>query len=314
MSATAPRYLKLSMGLGNGLKLRIVERPGLSLAPDALAALIADLRSIAGSVLPANELEYGILGGERERIDNVIVTLLYDTRTKAPLAFNALAPMDVTLAGRPLELLHLGLVMVVPSARGRGLTELLYGLTCFLLFLRRQCRPLRMSNVTQVPAVFGMVSEVFDDVFPTPEHPTDPSFTHRTLARQIMARHRHIFGVGPEAVFDEERSVILDSYTGGSDNLKKTFESAPKHRHGVYNEMCARELDYGRGDDFLQLGQINMRALGSYLSKVATPKTAPWLAGQFALFGIQSAVLPVLHWFADDQPLGALRPWKSARS
>jgi hypothetical protein len=239
---------------------------------------------------------------------------LYDTRTKAPLAFNALAPMDVSLAGRPLELLHLGLVMVVPSARGRGLTELLYGLTCFLLFLRRQCRPIRMSNVTQVPAVFGMVSEVFDDVFPTPERRTDPSFTHRTLARQIMARHRHIFGVGPEAVFDEERSVILDSYTGGSDNLKKTFESAPKHRYDVYNEMCARELDYGRGDDFLQLGQINMHALGSYLSKVATPKTAPWLAGQFALFGIQSAVLPVLHWFADDEPLGTLRPWKRART
>jgi len=314
MNATKPRYLKLSMRLGRGLMLRIVERPGLSLAPAALATLIADLRTVASSVLPASELEYGILGGERERIDNVVVTVLYDARTKAPLAFNALAPMDVTLAGRPIEVLHLGLVMVVPEARGRGLTDLLYGLTCFLLFLRRRCRPLRMSNVTQVPAVFGMVSEVFDDVFPTPQRRTDPSFTHRTLARQIMARHRHVFGVGPEAGFDEARSVILDSYTGGSDSLKKTFESAPKHRHEIFNETCAAELDYDRGDDFLQLGQINLKALRSYLSRVATPRTAPWLAGQFAIFAIQSAVLPAVHWFADDQPFGTLRPRGSAQS
>jgi hypothetical protein len=312
--SAARRYLKLTMGLGHGLKLRIVERPGLSLSPEALAGLIADLRRIASSVLPADELEYGVLGGERERIDNVIVTLIYDARTKEPVAFNALAPMDLTLAGRPVEVLHLGLVMVAPAVRGRGLTELLYGLTCFLLFLRRQCRPLRMSNVTQVPAVFGMVSEVFDEVFPTPERTVDPSFTHRTLARQIMARYRYVFGVGPEAEFDEARSVILDSYTGGSDNLKKTFETAPKHRNVVFNDMCARELDYARGDDFLQLGQINMRALGHYLSKVATPQTAPWLAGQFALFALQSAILPVVYWFADDQPFGSLRPWRSARS
>ena len=314
MSHAKPRYLKLTMGLGHGLKLRIVERPGLSLSADALATLIADLRAVAGSVLPANELEYGVLGGERERIDNVVVTLLYDTRTQRPLAFNALAPMDVTLAGRPVEILHLGLVMVVPDARGRGLTDLLYGLTCFLLFLRRQCRPLRMSNVTQVPAVFGMVSEVFDDVFPTPQRRVDPSFTHRTLSRQIMARHRHVFGVGPEAEFDEARSIILNSYTGGSDSLKKTFESAPKHRYEIFNEVCETELDYDRGDDFLQLGQINLRALRQYLSRVATPQTAPWLAGQFAIFAVQSAILPAVHWFADDQPFGALRPRRSARS
>ena len=314
MSASKPHYLKLAMGIGRGLKLRIVERPGLALAPDELDAFLTDLRTIASDVLPAEELQYGILGGERERIDNVVVTIVYDTRTKQPVAFNAMAPMDLTLAGRPIEVMHLGLVMVVNAARGRGLTDLLYGLTVMLLFLRLRCRPLRMSNVTQVPAIFGMVCEIFDDVFPTPERRVDPSFTHRTLSRQIMARHRHVFGVGADAAFDEPRSIILDSYTGGSDNLKKTFDTAPKHRQNVFNEMCAAELDYGRGDDFLQLGQINLRAFRKYLSKVATPRTAPWLAGQLALFGLQSAILPAVHWFADDQPFGILRPRASARS
>jgi len=313
VSTAHPRCLKLSMGVGRGLRLRIVERPGVSLDPEALKALLDEIRGIARKVLPEADLEYGVLGGERERLDHCVITVIYDARTGAPVAFNALALMDVTLAGRPVEMVHLGLVMVDPGFRGHGLSELLYGLTCVMLFLRRQCRPVRLSNVTQVPAVFGMVAETFDDVFPTPERPIDPGFAHRTLARQIMARHRHVFGVGPEAVFDEDRSVILDSYTGGSDDLKKTFDAAPKHRREIYNAMCARELDYARGDDFLQIAQLNMEALRRYLAKLAGPQSAPFLAARLVLFAVQSAILPVVHWFADDQPWGALRPWRSAR-
>jgi GNAT superfamily N-acetyltransferase len=301
------------MAVGRSLALRIVERPSLALKPEALAAMREDLRRVARAVLPDGDLEYGVLGGDPERLAHSVVTIVYDTKTKAPVAFNALALLEVDLAGARTEVLHLGLVMVDPALRGRGLSELLYGLTCVLLFLRRQCRPLRLSNVTQVPAVFGMVAETFDQVFPTPARTADPSFAHRTLARQIMGRHRQVFGVGPEARFDEDRSVILDSYTGGSDDLKKTFAAAAKHRIAPYNDMCARELDYDRGDDFLQIGQINMEAAARYLARVAGPKSGLWLVGQIVLFAIRSAVLPIAHWFADDQPLNGLRPWRDAR-
>ena len=313
-SRSHPRHLKLTMPVGRGLTLRIVERPGLSLPKDARDVLCADLRRVAHAVLPDGELHYGVLGGDPGRLANSVITIVYDKRTKAPVAFNALALMDVNLAGRPIEMLHLGLVMVDPALRGRGLSELLYGLTCVLLFLRRQCRPIRLSNVTQVPAVFGMVAETFDSVFPTPEHSTDPDFAHRTLARQIMARHRTVFGVGPEAVFDENRSLILDSYTGGSDDLKKTFDEAPKHRKESYNAFCGQALDYARGDDVLQIGQINMNAAARYLSRIARPGSAPWLAGSLLLFAIQSAILPVIYWLDDDQPWGTLRPWKTERT
>ena len=307
------RHLKLTMGVGRGLRLRIVERPGLSLSPGDLAALVEDLRQVSRAVLPDGDLTYGVLGGDRARLDNAVITLVYEARSGKPVAFNALSLMDVSLSGRPVEMLHLGLVMVDPALRGRGLSDLLYGLTCVLLFLRRQGRPLRLSNVTQVPSVVGMAAETFDQVFPTPDRARDPSFTHRHLARQIMARHRHVFGVGPDAEFDEDRSIILNAYTGGSDDLKKTFEAAPKHRKEAYNALCARELDYDRGDDFLQIGQINMEAAARYLSKIARPQSAPWLAGRLILFAIQSAVLPVVHWFDDRQPWGALRPAKEAR-
>ena len=313
MTERRPRCLKLTTRVGRGLRLRIVERPGVSLSAPELDALTADLRRVARSVLPDGDLTYGVLGGDRERLEDAVITLVYDTRIGAPVAFNALTLMDVSLSGRQVEMLHLGLVMVDPALRGRGLSDLLYGLTCVLIFLRRQGRAVRLSNVTQVPAVFGMVAETFDQVFPKPERPSDPSFAHRMLARQIMARHRHVFGVGADAVFDEERSIILNAYTGGSDDLKKTFDAAPKHRKDDYNTMCARDLDYDRGDDFLQIGQINMEAAGRYLSKIARPRSAPWLAGRLVLFAIQSAVLPVLQWFDDSQPWGALRPSRNAR-
>jgi hypothetical protein len=301
------------MRLGKGLRLRIVERPGLSLSDDEVAQLLTELRAVAHSVLHQGELAYGVLSGAQDRLENAVVTLIYDRATGAPVAFNALSIMELGLAGQPTEVLHLGLVMVKPELRGRGLSEMLYGLTCVLLVLRRQCRPILLSNVTQVPAIFGMVAETFDGVFPTPEHAVEPRFEHRTLARQIMRHHRNVFGVGPEAEFDESRSVIMNAYTGGSDNLKKTFAEAPKHRLEPYNAMCARELDYLRGDDFLQIGRINMVAARNYLSRVVQPQSAPWLAGQLVLFAIQSAIIPVLHWFDDDQPFGILRPWKGAR-
>jgi hypothetical protein len=308
------RYLKLRMSAGRGLALRIVERPGLALSPEDLSALVADLRQVATAVLPEGDLEYGVLGGDRQRLDNSVVTVVYDRKTRKPVAFNALALMDVTLGGRPVEMLHLGLVMVDPDLRGRGLSDLLYGLTCVLLFLRTRCRPMLLSNVTQVPAVFGMVAETFDQVFPTPERTSQPSFAHRSLARQIMKRHRYVFGVGQDAIFDEERSVILDSYTGGSDDLKKTFSQAPKHRKDAYNEACRRALDYDRGDDFLQIGQLNMDAAGRYLNRVARANSGVLFAIRLLLFAAQSALLPAVHWFDSDEQMGRLRPARAPAS
>jgi hypothetical protein len=71
-----------------------------------------------------------------------------------------------------------------------------------------------------------MVSETFSDVFPSPHPAARRSFAHLQLARGIMSRHRAVFGVGDEAGFDEARFVIANAYTGGSDALKKAFETA----------------------------------------------------------------------------------------
>ncbi|WP_374368585.1 hypothetical protein [Dongia sp.] len=126
-----------------------------------------------------------------------------------------------------------------------------------------------------------------------------------------MSDHRHVFGVGAEVRFDEEKFVIQDAYTGGSDNLTKSFESAPKHRKAIYNEVCAQDLDYDRGDDFIQIGRIDLNAARKYLTRIVPRRSVAGVAAALVLVTLQRIILPVLHWFDSRRQWGDLRPWGS---
>ena len=165
-------------------------------------------------------------------------------------------------------------------------------------------RPYWISNVTQVPAVVGMVCEAAANVYPSPDEGARRTFDHAVLAREIMRRHRAAFGVGEEAIFDADRSVILNAYTGGSDHLKKTWAEAPRHRDERFNELCRRSLDYERGDDFLQLGQVNLFTLWRYLSH-ALPRDAWAVAlSRYSFVLANTLVVPVLQWLRPDHAMG----------
>lgn len=301
------RHLNETFSARGGIRLRIVERPGLWMSPEELAVLIADLTAVIAAAVPGGELGYGAASGDAKRFETSILTIAYDSENR-PVGFNALALMECELRGQEIDVLHLGLVVIDPAQRASGLAGVLYGLTAFLLFARRKMRPLWISNVTQVPAVFGMVSEAFDGVFPTSDPSNVQRYDHAHLARQIMARYRSVFGVGPEAEYDERRGVILNAYTGGSDNLKKRFEDAPKHRKAQHNETCRRELDYERGDDFLQIGQVTLRAARSYFTRSASLISPGALAMQFGTRVLESFVAPLVQWFDARRQMGDLRP------
>ena len=310
LNAFAQPAIDLALRTHPGHVTRIVESPGLSLPQDELDHLVAQLRIVAAKTLPADELTYGIFSGERERLSRAIVTLISEADSGRPIAFNALSVMQVELDGAPVDVTHLGLVMVDPAARGQGLSWVLYGLTTLVLFLRDGLRPRWISNVTQVPSVVGMVSETFSDVYPSPRPEARQSFVHLQLVRGIMRDHRSVFGVGGEAGFDENRFVITDAYTGGSDALKKTFDIAPKHRNAIYNDFCERELDYARGDDVLQLGRIDLAGARRYLMSEVPSGSLPSLLAASAMLALQRLVLPVVYWMDDSRAFGTLRPRK----
>jgi hypothetical protein len=308
LKALTQPTIDLTLRTHAGLSTRIVESPGASLPPAECDALVSQLRVIAAKTLPEESLTYGIFSGDKERLSRAIVTLISEEESGKPIAFNALSVMDVALDGEPTEVTHLGLVMVDPDVRGQGLSWVLYGLTALVLFARDGLRPKWISNVTQVPAIVGMVSDTFSDVFPSPLPGARQSFAHLQLARGIMARHRAVFGVGEEAGFDEARSIITNAYTGGSDALKKTFDIAPKHRSAIYNDFCERELDYARGDDALQLGRIDLGAARHYLLREVPHGSLPSLLAASAILALQRLVLPVMHWLDDTRAFGTLRP------
>lgn len=298
--------MDVTLRSGADFTVRIVERPGLWLSPAQITALSQDLRTVAARILGGAGLRYGVFSGQAAALENLIITLVC-THDGKPVAFNALAIMDLDTGPQKSDVLHLGLVMVDPGVRSRNLSWVLYGLTCFLVFFRRQFRPVWVSNVTQVPAVAGMVSQMFSDVWPGPDAGRR-TLTHVLLARQIMATHRGVFGVGADAGFDEDRFVITNAYTGGSDDLKKSWDAAPKHRDARYNDFCAAMLDYDRGDDLLQLGQMDLAAMRRYLAREVPRSAVLWLVLTGALVMLRRIVLPLLYWADSGRSWSILRP------
>ena len=305
-------YLSRKMSLGGGLKGWVIECPGRHLEETTLEEVLADIRSIGAKTLKDEVLDYGIFAKRtaNKALDNSVLTVIYDKNGQA-VGFNCMPMLEIDIHGETETVIHLGLVMVDPTTRSRGVSAMLYGFACILLLVRRQFRPIWVSSVTQVPAVVGLVSELYSKTFPTPHKQTKRSFTHLQIARRIMAHHREAFGVGPEAVFDQEKFIIQNAYTGGSDNLKKMYDDAPKHRNEIYNAMCRDELDYARGDDFLQIGVLDNAALRHYFLR-KNPDSL--LFGAFMavmFFTIQSLFLPALYWFDSSKQWGELRPWKA---
>jgi hypothetical protein len=307
LGALAGDALSLSFNPSREYHVWIVERPGSSLAPPLLARLKQDCETVVQACLSGQSLDYGLFAEGSTAWDRSVITLVTRSADGRPVAFNAMPQLDVIRGGAEDRVLHLGLVMVDPDERSGGLSWILYGLTCFALFLRQGLRPLWVSSVTQVPAVVGMVAETFSEVYPA-QGATPQSFTHRHLAHQIMRRHRDAFGVGEEAGFDADRQIITDAYTGGSDNLKKTFAVAAKHRHADYNTFCERELDYARGDDVLQIGTIDLAAGQRFLARSVPRSALPQLAVQAVMVLAGAVLAPLIQWLDPSRPHNRLRP------
>lgn len=302
------QFLDFEFSPTRNARVRVIERPGLSLDEAERREIVELLRGLVARSLPAASLDYGVLTGSKDRLDNAVITIIYDQSDGRAVAFNALAFMSIDLRRQRIDVLHLGLIVVDPGFRAQGLSWVLYGLTTILIFMRKRLKPLWISSVTQVPAIIGKFCESFDKVYPAPH--SRRSFEHLVIAREIMRRHRHVFGVGADAGFDETRFVITNAYTGGSDNLKKRFEDAQAHREEIYNDMCRRELDYDRGDDFLQIGVFDLAAAQKYLLRSVPSDSLPALFCHLVFVLLAALVMPILAWFSVSEPLGELRPWK----
>lgn len=307
VSAAGSENLSLRFKTGPDYLVEISERSAVHLPPAEVETLIEACQAIARSCLNGETLDYGLFSPDGKAWSRTVVTLVRRRTDGKPIAFNAMPLLPVVRAGQQEHVLHLGLVMVDPNERGEGLSWILYGLTCFVLFIRGGMRPLWISSVTQVPAVVGMVAETFANVYPA-QHGTKQTFDHRHMAHQIMAHEREAFGVGEEAGFDPETQVISNAYTGGSNNLKKTYAIAAKHRNERYNAFCAQALNYERGDDILQIGRIDLTTARRYLMRAVPRWALPGLLAQSLFVACNAVIAPTLQWLNSSKQFGLLRP------
>jgi hypothetical protein len=281
------RDREVEVRLRRDLDAVIYDRPGLWMDDARLARLQDQLQEVARASV-SGSLAYGVLKRERAPFENRLVVVARRPATGEVVGFNALPWLKVRLGERVVTVMHFGLIMIHPQHQRQGLQGLLYGLGAINAFHRTKDRPLWISSVTEVPAVFGAFSDQVIAPYPSFRTAAPPSALYRELATGIMAQHRHEFGVGPEAGFDAERFVITGSYTGGSDALKKTFASAPPYRDAACNDFCREHLDYERGDDFLQIAQMDATVVTNWLTRRIPADLRPALARQMKLWSYPS--------------------------
>ncbi len=277
------RKAEVRVRLTHEVEATIYDCPGEWMSDVELDRLRAELRGVAQAAIPG-PLEYGVFLPDRKPYTNRLVVVGRHLKNAEAVGFNAMPQLHLEIEGKEVTVLHLGLLAIHPRYQRLGFQGLLYGLGGFACVNRIRERPVWISNVSEVPAVLGAVADNFLDVYPSYANPRPPPPAHRAIARAIMAGHRHEFGVGPDARFDDERFVIMGSYTGGSDALKKTFESAPRYRVEACNAWCQTQLDYSRGDDVLQIGQLDAGVIAAYLTKRIPPELRPAAERQMKLW------------------------------
>jgi len=287
---------RCTIDLSKDLTLKFWERPGQWCNQEELNSLVEDLRTIVKNSDDGKDSpEYGVLMGDVEDLKKRIITIIY-SKDGTPLAFSAKVYIDLLIGVKKINVLHLGLAFVSKEARGKNLTSLIYSFPSLIILLKNAFRKQWISNVTQVPAVFGLVQDFYSNSYPTCNGAVQ-DYKHKVISKKIFDNGKHFFGVGEEAVFEEQKQIIRNSYTGGSDNLKKTFEESTPYREDPrVNAYMQSNLDYARGDDVLQLAELDIWLLIRVVRSKAIRNNFSNLFFNLFIFLFIAIFLPYLRW------------------
>ena len=207
---------------------------------------------------------YGVYLPSRRPYENRIITVTYSGPDRKPVAFAAMVVWPVKLGNRkrPEKIVHLGLVVVDPEYRGRMVMYGMYHRPLTWYFLRRFFRPFWISSTTMEPVIFGSVADNFSRVFPhyLPGKQEEPTPRQRRIAETFVKEQGQEIGIAEGAWLDAEHFIIRGSSRGASKELMHDYEQTAKYRVQACNEFCRRQLDYAEGDEFIQVGRVDLSA------------------------------------------------------
>src|SRR4051794_20239122 len=108
------------------LRVRILYRPGLWMASGELARVLEDLKAVV-SRLGNGELNYGVFLGDKAVLERTVLTLVYETGSGKPVAFNALQLLECAVDGGFETVHHMGVTAIDPDYHGARVSRIVYG-------------------------------------------------------------------------------------------------------------------------------------------------------------------------------------------
>lgn len=208
--------------LGHGLYARRYVSPSGETASSLQAQLQQLCYASVGALLPHSYLH------DASDLHNAkIVLVVYDSRRDdQPCMFHVAFKAKYAHA----VVIHLGLVMVHPEYRRRGLQRvaLMNMALCCLTFMTARYV---VSDIADSPTNSKLLCDTLDDVFPHYRHSPRHSRPFRwqlNVAQFLLNQHHRDFGTSSNAQLDERSLAVLnsnDAAGGGSDVLSSHHES-----------------------------------------------------------------------------------------
>jgi hypothetical protein len=209
--------------------------------------------------------DYGVYRHSRVPYHNRIITVVYTRKGDKPVAFSAMVVWQIKLSSskKAQSIVHLGLVVVDPAYRGRKVMYRAYHRPLFQYFAGRFFRPFWITSTTMEPVIMGSVGDSFSRVFPhyLQEDSKRPPADHLEIAGAFVTQHGHEIGIAKNTWLDKEHFIIRGSSLGASRELMHDYEHTAKYRVKACNEFCRHHLRYDRGDEFIQVGRVDLPAL-----------------------------------------------------
>lgn len=235
-----------------GKRFEILDRPLKWMTQDELDALQQRLRKVAAARY-GQEPRYSYFSDTRLFADKVIV-ICSDKDGSRDHCFCAMCYLGEH-EGRTA--VHLG--SVFSASENKGYLNYLYTLgLLFVAFKTGLLRKIYVTSLTHTPKIFGIVADGFENVYPSADPAQTPTATHLALKDRLIRHYIEKEWNLPGAVACHENFVMpsLRKQTNGEIMFPDTAETVPKYRSDTVNQRLLSLIDYQRGDEILQVGEL----------------------------------------------------------
>ncbi|MCT4643243.1 MAG: hypothetical protein N4A33_13210 [Bacteriovoracaceae bacterium] len=206
---------------------------------------------------------YQALSGKKEDLSRTVIAVAKDHNGTIK-GFCSAIIYNIEGVGK---VFHTGLTCVDPKYRGEGLTHKLTSklLTSFI-FKEALFEKIYVTNCACVLSSIGNVALHFENVYPSPFGPKEPTGAYKKIAREISTYYRDDIAINDDAIFDEVNFVFRGSVEG-TVFQKSQADTRFYHRKSYINEYYRKLLNFDRGDEVLQVGQVSALTFVKYIIK-----------------------------------------------